>query len=251
MLVLQPLFGLLGWLVVLGIYIVIIPLAYVIQWLLYLLLQLLQPNPLRQPPQPLQPSSLSDLLAQLFGQQLSPEVIAVAKAVGALMLLALALLLVARAASHWRPTRVEADAVAEERESLWQPGALRRALLAWLRRWWSRRRTRAGAATAAAEAGPARVMSVPLSSVRALYRQLLRLGEASGARRAGSSTPYEHLPALQRSLEPAAEVAEVTEAYVRARYAEQEPAPDEVERLRARLTAIHAPPPEPPTGRGG
>ena len=245
-LALQPLFQLLGLVVIIAIYIIVIPLAYVVQFALYLLLQLLHPDPLQPPPQPLEPASLTDALGRLFQQQLGPETIAVIKAGATLVLVGLGLLLVARAASRWRPTSNESDAVAEERESVWQPGSLRRTLLAWLWRLLGRRlaspATAVGPVTAVAEPGQA----APLSSVRAIYRQLLHLGESAGARRGGASTPYEHLPALQRVLGPPEEVAALTQAYVQVRYAEQEPGREAIDRARQQLERVGPTAPETP-----
>ena len=80
-----------------------------------------------------------------------------------------------------------------------------------------------------------------------MYREVLRLGEARGSIRAASSTPYEHRPSLEEVLEDTDSVSELTDAYVDARYAEEEPRPEDVtelrrrvERLRQRLTADDA-----------
>jgi hypothetical protein len=65
------------------------------------------------------------------------------------------------------------------------------------------------------------------------------VGEAAGTHRRPASTPYEHLPSLERSLEPRDELAPVTEAYVRVRYAEIDPPAEEVAALAARVDQIH------------
>src|SRR5205807_2886920 len=122
--------------IVLAIYLIVIPLAYLAELLAYLLRQLLQPGGTAQPPQPLQPSDLDDFLKRFFSEALSPELIAVAKAIGAGVLLVIALLLVARAAARWRPTSSEADLAEEERDSIWRRGAFARSILAWLRALW-------------------------------------------------------------------------------------------------------------------
>jgi hypothetical protein len=72
-----------------------------------------------------------------------------------------------------------------------------------------------------------------------MYVQLLRLGEAAGTRRALSTTPLEHAPALAGSLEPDQGVVDLTDAYVRARYAESEPSPAETATLREQLESVH------------
>ncbi len=73
------------------------------------------------------------------------------------------------------------------------------------------------------------------SSIRELYRQLLRLGESVGLPRGVATTPLEHLPLLQSSLEPADDAAGVTRAYLKVRYAEVEPSLAETEAVREEL----------------
>lgn len=236
---LQPVFDLLGTVVVLLIYAIVIPLAYVIEFLAYLLLQVLHPDLSQTPPQPLQPSDINEMLRRLFGGVLPPEFLDVAKAAGAALVVAVVLLLAARTVSRWRPTAAGEDVVEEERESVWRPGALRRALLDLLRRVFARRR-RADSAPAAASPwapGPGAGRE-DRASVRALYRQLLRLGVGAGAARAPATTPYEHLPALAGSLEPRANLEELTDAYVRARYADETAPPEEVDRARRALDEV-------------
>ena len=78
-----------------------------------------------------------------------------------------------------------------------------------------------------------------MASVRELYRQLLRLGETAGARRLPITTPLEHLPSLQHSLQPEAEIARLTAAYVDVRYADQDASTTEVSSLRDQLERVH------------
>jgi hypothetical protein len=161
------------------------------------------------------------------------------KAGGAALLVVLALLLVARAAARWRAPSVEADATLEERDSLWNSGRVRQALLAWLRAL-----LRRGAHADAPTYGPARTFAADsdvqqVSSVRELYRRLLRFGDALGAPRAAAATPLEHLPLLQQVLEPAEAVARITGAYLDVRYAEQEASAAELAQVRAELEHVH------------
>jgi vacuolar-type H+-ATPase subunit I/STV1 len=65
-----------------------------------------------------------------------------------------------------------------------------------------------------------------------LYRRVLRLGESAGARRAIATTALEHLPTLQQSLEPTEGLTDLTDAYLRARYAEIDSTPGEIAELR-------------------
>ena len=65
-----------------------------------------------------------------------------------------------------------------------------------------------------------------------------------GSQRALATTPYEHQPALERSLEPQAHVADITEAYVQVRYAEDEPSDAELADLAERLQRVQPKPSE-------
>jgi hypothetical protein len=234
----RPLFDLLGQLLLLAIYLVVIPLAYIVEWLVYLLLSLLPADAGRQPPQLLQPGEVDSRLQRLLAQPFPPELVVALKAAGATLLLVAALLFVARAMLRWRRPSTDADATAEERDSLWEPGRLRRALLALWRRLFGRR--------ALAEAQPPEVASTVLdgsvtggvSSIRELYRQLLRLGDTAGAPRAAGTTPFEHVPSLQAALEPADDAADLTQAYVRVRYAEQDPSASEAEAVREQFARL-------------
>jgi len=76
------------------------------------------------------------------------------------------------------------------------------------------------------------------SSVRELYRQLLQLGESVGVLRAIDTTPLEHLPALQNFLEPADNVEHLTDAYLKARYADVEASGAEAESWRQQLERV-------------
>jgi Domain of unknown function (DUF4129) len=234
----RPLFDLLGQVLLLAIYVVVIPLAYIVEWLVYLLLSLLPAATNQQPPQLLQPGEVDNRLQSLFSQQIPPELLFALKAAGAALLLVAALLVVARAAARWRRPSADADAAAEERDSLWEAGRLRRALLALLAKLFRRRSRASGQAstlgTSVLEGGATR----ELSSIRELYRQLLQLGESVGAPRALETTPLEHVPALQDSLEPADDVAHLTEAYVRVRYAELESSRADAEAVREQLERL-------------
>src|SRR5262249_16445304 len=210
----RPLFQLLGRVLILLLYAIVIPLAYVVELLAYWLLSLFSPNMENQPPEPPQASDIESFLRSL-SQMVPTEVLGMLKIVGAIAVLALALLLVARTISRWRPRGAESDEAREERESVWQPGQLRDALLAWLRR--LLRRDRGVATSAAAAASAAAHVPPAISSVREIYRNLLKLGEAAGSLRQPSSTPYEHEPSLESELEPGAAIAELTEAYVQVR----------------------------------
>jgi hypothetical protein len=226
----------------LALYVIVIPLAFIVQWLVYLLLSLLRANGGQQPPQPLQPADINNRLQGLSAVQISPELLAVLKAGGAAVLIVTALVVVARAASRWRLSSADADATDEQRESVWEPGRLKRLLLAWLNALLARFRRGAPplVETSAQAEGP---QAARASSIRELYRQVLRLGASAGARRQAATTPLEHLGPLQDSLEPADDVAQLTAAYLRVRYAEVEPTPAEAAAARDQLDRLHPRPP--------
>jgi hypothetical protein len=235
----RPLFDLLGLVILVLMYIVVIPLAYIVELLIYFILSLVNADPTRQPPQPYTPGEVDNLLQRLLSQSLSPELLTALKAVGAALVLGVALLVIARALARWRSSSADADAAGEERDSLWEPGRLKRALIAWLRALF-RRGGPVLADVSAQAAVSARGSAMPaLASVRELYRQLLGLGETAGARRLPITTPLEHLPALQHRLEPEADIARLTAAYVEVRYAEQEASAAEIANLRAELERVH------------
>ena len=152
------------------------------------------------------------------------------KAVGAAGLLLVALVIVARAVRRWRPSSADAVVTNEERDSVFDGRLLMRVWLEWLRRLFGRR-ARLGPDRLAAPA-PVMVDSEPTLSVRALYRRVLSLGESAGARRAIATTALEHLPTLQQCLEPAEGLTGLTDAYLRARYAEIDSSPEEIAELR-------------------
>ncbi len=235
----RPLFDLLGLVLLILIYIIVIPLAYIVEWLIYFILSLVNADPTRQPPQPYQPGEVDNLLQRLLSQSVPPELLAALKAVGAALVLGVVLLVIARAAARWRSSSADADAAGEERDSLWEPDRLRRALIAWLRALF-RRGSPVVAGESNRDATPPRSGGTPaVASVRELYRQLLGLGEAAGSRRMPITTPLEHLPSLQRRLEPEADIARLTAAYLDARYAEQEASAAEVASLRNQLGRVH------------
>ena len=235
----RPLFDLLGTVVLLLLYAIVIPLAYVLEWLIYLILSLIHLNVDQQPPQPPQPSDVDDLLQRLVAQVLTPEMVVALKAVGAAALLLVALVVLSRAVKRWRPSSVDAAVDNEERDSVFAAELVLRAVRAWLQRLLRRTGASAnGPAKLATDLGAA-ASEQPLS-VRALYRRVLRLGESVGARRALATTPLEHLPMLQASLDPPEGLTEVTAAYVQARYAEANHTPDEIAELGARVDRLRA-----------
>jgi uncharacterized protein DUF4129 len=215
----RPLFDLLGSVLLLLLYVIVIPLSYVIEWLVYLVLSLVSFNANRPPPQPPQPSDIDNLLQRFLSETLPPDVLVALKAIGAALLVALALLLVARGLARWRPSSADADATNEERDSLLRAGEVWARLLAWLRRLLHRKAEMPTPVEAVNASAVEPIQAV--DGIRELYARLLQRGEDAGARRAMATTPLEHETALRRALTPQAAVVELTDAYVRVRYAEQ------------------------------
>jgi hypothetical protein len=236
----RPVFNLVGQVLLLLVYVIVFPMAYIVQWIIYLFISLLRGNSSQQPPQPPQPADVDDAL-QHFVEQVPPELLFAVKAALAAILLGVVLLVVARTLSRWRPSSADADATNEERDSLWDARRARGLFINWLRR--LLRRGRAAPVNSAATDANAVVLdhARQLSSVRALYARLLALGEATGAPRAAGTTPFEYLPALNSALEPEMPLTRLTEAYVRVRYAEdEEPADTESAALRDDLGRVRA-----------
>jgi Domain of unknown function (DUF4129) len=218
----RPLFDVLGSIVLLLLYIIVIPLAFVLEWLIYLVLSLIQGNGNRLPPEPLSPSDLDNALQRFLAEQMPPELVFGLKAAGAALLVIIALAIVVRGLSRWRPTGADADATNEERDSLWDPHQAWALFLAWLRGLFGRRGQMAAlpSPTAAVLAGDS--LPTRLDSVRALYGELLRAGAAAGAVRRPATTPLEHQRALREVLEPDEAIAELTVAYVAVRYGDMD-----------------------------
>jgi uncharacterized protein DUF4129 len=236
----QPLFDLLGGVLLLVLYAIFIPLAYVIEWLIYLVLSLVRVNGNRPPPQPPEPNDIQNALQRFFAEQVPPELLLVLKALGAALLIGLALMVVARGLSRWRPSGADTDASNEERDSLWRADQAWAKLLAWLRRILRRDAVEAlGTSTeSGSTAEPTPV--APLGSVRELYARLLRAGESTGVRRGVATTPLEHLPALEGALVPEEALAQLTGAYVRVRYGDTAIGESETAALADELRRVHA-----------
>ena len=233
----RPLFDLLGSVLMVLLYIIVIPIAFVVEWLVYLLLSLVEANGSRTPPEPLSPSDLDNALQRFFAEQMPPEVLFGLKAAGAALLVIVALAIVVRGLSRWRPTGADADATNEERDSLWDPQQAWAALLAWIRGIFARRSRTAAVASSTTVVSVDGATPTRLDSVRALYAELLRIGAAAGAVRNSAATPLEHRPALSKVLEPDEVLGELTEAYLWVRYGDIDVPGAE---LRQRLEDVHA-----------
>lgn len=167
------------------------------------------------------PPSLRDLL-----KDLPPEL--VSGALWGMAALVIAILVILVAVSIVRARRRARRKDGDERESVWSGEAVLSGLGQVWRRLWARRRP------------AARGHDLPaVSAIRAIYRELLQIGAALAAPRAAHQTPYEYRPMLAARLpDREAEIASLTEAYARVRYASSQPDAAEIERARAALDRI-------------
>lgn len=171
------------------------------------------------------PPGLQQPLSALL-RQLPPHVVGGARWGMVVFVVVLLMVLVALAVirARRRPRRVDED----ERESVWSTQSLLAGIGQAWRNLWARRR------------GERPVQEVPsVASIRAIYRELLRIGRDIGAPRSRSETPYEYRPRLSDRLpQVAADVSALTEAYVRVRYSPAEPSEEDIERAQTTLKRI-------------
>ncbi len=168
------------------------------------------------------PPSFRDLL-----KDLPPEVVSGAR--WGMVVLVVAVLVILVAVSIVRARRRARKKDDDERESVWSGEAVVGGLGSIWRRLWARSRT-----------GP-RADLPAVSAIRAIYREMLLVGEALTAPRAPHQTPHEYRPVLTARL-PGCEVdiASLTEAYAHVRYASVLPDAAAIERAQAALDRIKA-----------
>ncbi|MGH2399976.1 MAG: DUF4129 domain-containing protein, partial [bacterium] len=116
----------------------------------------------------------------------------------------------------------------DERESVWDPQSLLTGMGAAWRSLWAR-----------FQSSPSEPDLFETSAIRAIYRELLRLGTLRGVSRRTYETPFEYRPRLTSALpEGAADIATLTDAYTRVRYSPHRPAADEVEGAQSALDRV-------------
>src|SRR5581483_9650407 len=250
----RPISGPLGALLYALIFVVALPIGFLLEVLIYAIRLVLHPG--EPPPRP-QPFDLAAELERMGRRgepaSLPPEIALLARWAAVAVLAAVVLATLARAVYWWMEWERD-DEVEEERDSVWSWASLRHALGAWLRslygRWFRRPRAATAPLTAASEAAVAPPPMV--ATVRAIYRELLALGRLAGSPRSPTATPYEHLPRLQAALDPDEDLAGITEAYVQARYGAEPPSDARVRDVRARWERVvaHARPPPDAEGPG-
>ena len=232
--------GAAGNLAMAALYVPVLLVGFVAEWLIYALRSLSQ-EPAAQQALPPVPGGGAELLGELQSAPPSANYLEtfrwVALALGAALVLALFLL----SSRTVRRAREGVGVGAPEREALstWT------LLLDDLRSLWRAllRRVRARAAALAGTL-PLPGVDVPPASdaadAREAYRELLTLGRSNALPRRPHETPDEYLTSWAAALPAEAEAGELTAAYVRARYGPPAPAPPAASRLRALLGQIRA-----------
>jgi len=152
------------------------------------------------------------------------------RVVGLFLLVMIALWLVVRSFRRWRSLPETAGGT---RETARPDSSLADDVLGYLRDRWQRLREMADIRRLLQLRGA--------GSVRAIYANLLTLMAAADHPRQAGQTPYEFEPTAEEVL-PAreAEVNAITNAYVRARYGEQDVSDDELQGLREAWQRVRA-----------
>ena len=176
-------------------------------------------------------SRLDDLRVRRASQPPPEELYLIAQWLAVGLVVALAAFLIARALL-WRASAKEVDEVPEERDSVWSWAILFDAARAWLATLRQRFARRGPALAEAGGGAVARAEHASATTLRQLYRDVLALAALRGAPRPAEATPYEQLPRLQSALGPDDALADVTRAYVRARYGDHPPAEADLDALR-------------------
>ena len=195
-------------------YVLVVPIGYLVQFLIYLARLVIKPGEPAPPPQFPQTNWVDELRRQERPEVASPELLIALKVVGLLVACALVIALLARAVFRLRGFWREDD-VEELREIEWSWPGLRAALLWIFGRLWPRR---IGGLAALFHAAP--VGRVASLGIRELYRQFLALGTSIGWARRNAETPleYERRLGSEGDLEGEPEIRALTESYVRIRY---------------------------------
>lgn len=178
-------------------------------------LQPLEPLPQEQPAEPIQGEQAQSLLTD-------PAFLNAMRVVGLALFTLIVLWLVVRSFRRWRRTYATAGGV---REAAVAEGNLAGDVANYLRDQWRRLRDAADVR---------RMLRLRnAGSIRAIYTNMLTLMAVARRPRELGQTPYEYEPVVTGALPTQhADVEAITDAYVRARYGEQDIDSAEFERLR-------------------
>ncbi len=182
-----------------------------------------------QPPAPRPPGAadpFADFLRRIQEMALPPRMVSGARWGMVLAVVTVLLVLVAISVVRGRRRRRRGDE--DERESVWSTSAALAGLGGMLHAVWRRHQ-------------PPEVEreQVGVSTIRALYRELLGLGVRLGVPRHRYQTPYEYLPRIVGRVPGRdRELGTMTNAYVRVRYTPHVPNTEEIAEVRGALERI-------------
>jgi hypothetical protein len=223
------------------VYLVALPLGYLVEWLVDLLRTLIHPGD-RIPP-PMRPvASLLDSLRERPGQgNGAPDLVVQILTFAAVALLAvLVVWLLARTVNR-RTERTTNEGIEEIRDVIWSWAEIKSVIASWFAEW-RRRRHQSLAAMVKRGHPTLEAGSRPLTP-RELYRELLRLGARAGQPRSPDETPNEYERTLARITSLANgenEIRTLTGVYVKDRYGPEPPEPANVEDAREALERLRA-----------
>jgi hypothetical protein len=226
------------------VYLIALPLGFLVEALVDLLRALLHPGDRVLPPTPPLARLLDSLKDRPVQGSGPPDVVGQILTVAAVALLAaLIVWLLARAVGR-RTERTTDEGVEEVREVIWSWAEIRSALARWFAAWRRQRRQSLAALVQRRRSIPD-AASHPMTP-RELYRELLRLGARAGQRRSPDETPNEYEQSLVSVTSLAGgenDIRTLTEVYVQDRYAPEPPSQTTVDIAREaweRLRAIEA-----------
>jgi uncharacterized protein DUF4129 len=247
-LLLVPLGQLLGTVISTAVYLIALPIGYLVAGLVWLLRLLIHPSGPAQLPTPNDLSWLEDLRnqAERPDQAENPLLPALTLLAGSLLAAGLVWLLAraARRLADWRAN----DDVEELHDFVWTWATPRTQLLDRLRSLFQR-----PSPLAATPLHP--TPNTPADQVRALYRRLLQLGAHRGRRRTASQTPDEYERALQAVglfTAARAQLHLLTQLYTQVRYGAAQPSPTVLDAAESALDQLESSshPSSPPPGSG-
>lgn len=237
--ILGPLASGIGFVLGVVVYLIALPLGYVVEWLVYLIRSLIHPTDHPQPPRPIGGDLLEGLRKQTGSSADQSGLLArLITVVIVVCLAALILWILSRAVVRSVDNSADGE-VEETRESVWSWSDIWNALLRWLdgRR---RRRPSRAAAGSPRELSPSSLGARPLTP-RELYRELLRIGARAGRRRMLDETANDYQKALAELPVISPRISQVdvlTRVYVQDRYAPDPPDEASVDAARAALDQI-------------
>jgi hypothetical protein len=218
------------------VYLIALPLGFLVEGLIYLLRSLLQPTNRLPPPTAPLGRLIDSLRSQPKAGNGPPELLGQILVWSAIALVAaLVLWLLARAVAR-NVERAVVDGVEETREMVWSWEEIQSAIARWFTGWRARRR-RQLASMMLRRRLDSPIETVPLTP-RELYRELLRIGARAGQRRSVDETPNEYERSLARLAlltNGQKEIHALTGVYVQDRYAAEPPTVEEVDDAREAL----------------